>query len=426
MKLIRRIIFEELKKHLVKEEISLIIGPRQVGKTTLMLLLKDYLEEKGEKTTFLSLDFEQDNPFFISQEALIRKLQLELGREKGVVFIDEIQRKENAGIFLKGIYDKNLPYKFIVSGSGSMELKEKIHESLVGRKRIFELTPVSFEEFVNFKTEYRYQDRLNDFFEIEKEKTKHFLEDYLNFGGYPRVILEEKMEEKRRVIDEIFRSYLEKDISYLLKVEKIDAFSNLIKILAGQIGQLVNYSEVASVTGISVPTLKNYFWYAEKTFIIQRLTPYFTNIRKEISKSPKVYFCDIGLRNYALGLFRNIASPTELGPIFENFVFNVLKEKLKFSGAALHFWRTKEKAEVDFILNFGKEILPVEAKYKRFTRPEVPRSLRSFISKYRPRKAFIVNMNFSKTLKIDETEVVFSPFWELFSPHSKIQPYHLD
>jgi len=154
--MISRKLFSELKSHLLKKEISFIIGPRQAGKTTLMLLLNDYLMKKGERTVFLNLDIEADKQFFTSQANLIKKIKLEIGEKRGFVFIDEIQRKEDAGIFLKGIYDMNLPYKFIVSGSGSVELKEKIHESLVGRKRIFELNTLSFAEFVNFKTGYKY------------------------------------------------------------------------------------------------------------------------------------------------------------------------------------------------------------------------------------------------------------------------------
>ena len=136
--MIKRSLLIELEKHLQNKEISLITGPRQAGKTTLMLMLKSSLEEKKEKTLLLNLDIEADRRFFNSQAELVRKIQLEIGNNKGYVFIDEMQRKENAGLFLKGLYDMNLPYKFIVSGSGSIELKEKIHESLTGRKRIFE------------------------------------------------------------------------------------------------------------------------------------------------------------------------------------------------------------------------------------------------------------------------------------------------
>jgi len=165
--MIKRKLFKELKEHLSQKEISIIVGPRQAGKTTLMELLKEYLERQGENTVFLSLDFEADKKYFTSQNDLINKIQLEIGKNKGYVFIDEIQRKENAGLFLKGLYDLKLPYKFIVSGSGSVELKEKIHESLVGRKRTFELNTISFQEFVDFCTDYRYEGKLFDFFMVD-------------------------------------------------------------------------------------------------------------------------------------------------------------------------------------------------------------------------------------------------------------------
>lgn len=168
------------------------------------------MESLGKKTLFLNLDIETDKPFFNSQSALIEKIKLEIGNEAGFIFIDEIQRKENAGVFLKGIYDMNLPYKFIVSGSGSVELKEKVHESLSGRKLTFELGTLSFEEFVNYKTDYQYQDKLPDFFKIERFKAKILLDEYLNFGGYPRVVLSSLLEEKRNTIGEIYRSYVEK------------------------------------------------------------------------------------------------------------------------------------------------------------------------------------------------------------------------
>jgi len=413
MHIIKRDLFEEIKNHLSAKEISLIIGPRQVGKTTLMLLLKEYLEKKGEKTLFLNLDVEADKQYFVSQEALIRKINLEFGKDKGYVFIDEIQRKENAGLFLKGIYDLNLPYKFIVSGSGSLDLKEKIHESLVGRKRMFELYPISFKEFVNFKTNYRYEESLEEFFEVEKVKTESLLNEYLNFGGYPRVVLEEKLSEKVRIIDEIYRSYLDKDISYLIKSERVDVYSSLIKLLAGQIGRLINYSELSSTLGIALQTLKNYLWYAEKTFIIHRLTPYFRNVRKEITKSPVIYFYDLGLRNYALGLFGKVEFSPDIGFLFQNFVFNIIKEKFRFTGASVHFWRTKDKAEVDFVINFGKEIIPIEAKYKKLKEPTIERSLKSFIEKYHPKEAWIINLALEYEVKIDKTIVKFLPFYRL-------------
>jgi predicted AAA+ superfamily ATPase len=418
MKLIKRNIYKDLLSHAEKKEISLLTGPRQSGKTTLMNLMKSELEEDGKRTLFLNLDSEMDKNYFSSQQMLLKKIELEFGDKKGYLFIDEIQRKNDAGIFLKGLYDMNLPHKFIVSGSGSLELKEKIHESLVGRKRIFELGTVSFDEFVNFKTNYKYEDELSAFFELEHELIKIYLTEYLNFGGYPRVILEKEQREKIFIINDIFHSYLEKDISYLLKVERVDAFSDLIKIIAGRLGSLTNYSNIASEINISVQTLKNYLFYAEKTFILQKLTPYFKNSSKEIVKSPVYYFYDIGLRNFSINLFGNI---TDFGHVFENLVLNIIKEKIKFTNGSIHFWRTLDKAEVDFVLDFGKEIIPIEVKYKKYKLPKLEASLRSFINKYAPKKAFVVNLELNARLNFNNTDVYFISVGELFKLNQYIE-----
>ena len=254
--MIKRILLDELKSHLSKKQFSLIVGPRQAGKTTLMFLLGDYLKKKGEKSIFLNLDIESERIFFSSQEKLLSKIRLELGTEKGFVFIDEIQRKENAGLFLKGIYDMGLSYKFIISGSGSIELKEKSHESLAGRKRIFELPTVTFKEFVDSRTDYNYSNRISEFFNIETQKTNALLDEYLHFGGYPRIITAGSVEEKRKEMDEIFQSYIEKDISLLLKIQKTEKISDLVKLLASQVRRLINYHELSNTLNIASETLK--------------------------------------------------------------------------------------------------------------------------------------------------------------------------
>lgn len=410
---IKRDLFDQLKAHLGAREISLIVGPRQAGKTTIMTELRDYLDQKGEKTVFLNLDYESDKTFFSSQNDLIGKLDLELGRKKGFVFIDEIQRKENAGVFLKGLYDLNLPYKFIVSGSGSLDLKEKIHESLAGRKRIFELGTVGFSEFVDFKTDYRYSGELNKFFKVEKEKALSLLDEYLNFGGYPRVVLEAELGEKIKIINEIFRSYVEKDIAYFLGVNRTDAFSLLIRLLASQTGQIIRYSKLAQDCGISAATLKNYLWYAEKTFSIRIISPYFKNKRKEITKSPTAYFYDFGMRNFSLGLFGKLAQSDQMGFVFQNFVANRLSEKTANTSKSLNFWRTLDKAEVDFVINDNETVLPVEVKYSKLKKPEVTRSLRNFIGEYSPAEAWVVNLSLEAEIKIQNTSVKFMPFYGL-------------
>ena len=412
-KFIKRRLFEDLRRDLDKKEIALLIGPRQSGKTTLMKALQRELELKNERTIFLSLDFEYDRDYFLSQQSLIKKIELEIGKERGFVFIDEIQRKGDAGLFLKGLYDMNLPYKFIVSGSGSVDLKARVKESMLGRKRIYELGPVSLTEFIHFKTDYRYEGRFNEFLTLEKSKLDQFLLEYLDLGGYPRIILETEIRDKIRTMDEIYQGYIEKDIAYLLRVEKIEAFSSLIKVLADQIGRLINYSEISNTLGISLPTLKNYLWFAEKTFVLQRVTPYFRNIRSEITKSPVVYFSDAGLRNYSLGIFGQLLRQEDMGFLFQNLVFLLLREKLQWTNAEIHYWRSKSGAEIDFVVDLGRRLIPVEVKFKDLSQPDLPRSYRGFIEKYAPERCLVINKNLKTTIKRKTSEVSFLTIWDL-------------
>jgi predicted AAA+ superfamily ATPase len=403
----------DLIDHMDKPEVSIITGARQVGKTHLMDELKSYLKTKKKKALSFNLDIEADAAYFSSQNDLIRKIQLEIGTEKGFVFIDEIQRKTDAGLFLKGIYDMKLPYKFVVSGSGSIELKEKIQESLAGRKRIFELLPVTFDEFVNYKTAYKYDGRLPDYFDIEKTATKHHLLEYLNFGGYPRLVTEKSIKERFRLMDEIYQSYIDKDIIILLKVERPEQFRTLIRILAAMQGRILNIAELSKQTGLSVATVEKYLWYAEKTFVVREVKPYFKNNLKEITKASTVYFNDLGLRNHSINLMNTLNLPEQMGFVFQNFVGNILYQKYLYTASIIQYWRTTDKAEVDFIINSGDKITPVEVKYGTMKKPEISRSLRSFIDKYNPEEAWIVTDVYSFEGKLNDTALKFIPFTKL-------------
>ncbi|UMX47893.1 MAG: ATP-binding protein [Candidatus Nealsonbacteria bacterium DGGOD1a] len=410
--LIKREIFQELKEHLTQKEITLLVGPRQVGKTTLMRELAGHLESIGKKYLFLNLDNEADEKYFTSQAELIEKIRIHLA-PGGFVFIDEIQRKKDAGIFLKGIYDLDLPYKFIVSGSGSLELKEKIHESLAGRKRIFEINPVNFKEFANFKTDYRYEDKIGSYFEIEKDRTKIFLKEYLNFGGYPRVILANHVLEKNKIMGEIFRSCVEKDLLSLLEIDRPEAFSLMVKIIASQSGQILNYSKLGQQIDLTFAPLKKYLWYAQKIFLLKIVRPYFTNKQKEITRSSSAYFYDLGLRNFSIELMGALSDPQSFSFVFQNFVLNALLEKNKDTAAVINFWRTLSGAEVDFVINRGREVLPVEVKYIDLKSPVLGKSLLSFVEKYKPNEAWVVNLSLDTVVKIKTTTVKFIPYWKI-------------
>jgi predicted AAA+ superfamily ATPase len=410
--MIKRELLFELIEHLEQKEISLIVGPRQAGKTTLMNLLREVVTKNGKKSLYLNLDIEADKQYFVSQEQLLRKIRLDVG-DTGYLFIDEIQRKENAGLFLKGLFDMNLPYKWIVSGSGSVELKEKIHESLAGRKRIFELSTLSWTEFVNYKTMYQYKDNLLEFFSLETSKSQALLEEYMSFGGYPRVVLEDRVEEKRKIIAELYQSYLVKDIVELLGVQKSNSFTALVRIMASQIGKMVNINELSSTLGIHKTTINQYLWYMEQTFFIDKVTPFFNNIRKEITKAPVFYFSDMGMRNYALGIFGTSIPISDPGFLFQNFVFAILKKLTRSSSLQIHYWRTMNKAEVDFVIDKVTDTVPIEVKYQNLTKPNLARSFQSFISNYQPKKAFVIHIGKEMHVEENNTEVELIPFFKL-------------
>lgn len=421
--MIKRTLYPKIKAHLDTPDVfTIVIGPRQAGKTTLMKLLKQELDERGEKTMLLNLDVTAHKPYFDNHETLIKAIRLEVGEGRAYVFLDEIQRKENAGLFLKGLYDMGLPYKFIITGSGSLELKENIHESLPGRKRLFSLSTLSLEEFVDFKTDYKYSTpgegilNLDKYFEVHKETLRMYLDEYLNFGGYPRVVLAETADKKRDEIDDIYKSYLERDIEILLNIQKSDQFTNLVRVLAAQAGNLVNVTELSNSLGIAQETVSRFLWYLEKTFIVYKLTPFFRNIRSEITKSPIYYFVDLGLKNYSINQFgtATLLTPPP-GLLFENFIFNSLYEYLQNTSATIHFWRTQEKAEVDFVINTGLRVIPVEVKYTALRSPATTRSFQSFITKYKPKKAFVIHLGdyLSRVFEETNTTVHFLPFYRL-------------
>ena len=388
---IKRSLYPIIQAHILQKEITIIAGPRQAGKTYLIKQLQADLDNQGIKTLYFNLDFDDQKKYFVSQNALLKKLKLEFGTSSGTVFIDEIQRKTDAGIFLKGLYDRQTPYKFVVSGSGSLELKEKIHESLAGRKQIFYLSTLTFKEFLNCKTEYKYEGKIKDFFATESEAALSFLNEYLAFGGYPRVVLTDTAAAKLEIIKDIYQSYIERDITLLLNLEKTEQLSQLLRLLADQNGNLINYSSLGQTVGLSVPTVKNYLWYLEKTFIIDRLPPFTHRTGREISKSPVVYFSDIGMRNFINNTFEEPLRDSDLGLKYQTLLVHVLKENVNKDNSQLFYWRTKDGAEVDFVRQSGQNVEPIEAKFNWTNNPPV--SLVNFSKKYQAQKGLVVTKN---------------------------------
>lgn len=387
-----RQILKQIEPWLKRKEVIVLLGARQTGKTTILYqLMVNLLLTKKDLVYYFNLDSPYQLEFFITPDAF---LNLITSKNKPlIVIIDEIQRLKNPGLFLKGIYDLNLPVKLIVSGSSSLEIKARVQEALTGRKIVFNIHPFNLEELSHALK--------------QKKTSQEVLTHFFIFGSYPSVATETKINFKRKKLEEIFQSYLERDIKSFFQIENELAFKRLVTLLAAQTGKLVNKTEISQTLGIHLNTLDNYLFYLEQTFMINFVSPFFRNIRKEIVKSPKPYFLDLGFRNLAMRNFTDFDTRFDKGELLENFCYLELKKKLD-PFTPIHFWRTKAGAEVDFVvLVQPNQPIPIEVKARKLTQPKISRSLRNFLSTYQPQKAYLLNLGLNSEKNYKETKVFF-------------------
>jgi len=347
---ISRKIYPELKEHLKKKQITIITGMRRTGKTTLVRrLLEDIASDNKVYVDLERLDnrelFGQKNYDNILREFATKGL---LTDKKMYVAIDEIQMLPAAASVLKYLYD-NFDVKFIVTGSSSYYLKNLFSESMAGRKKIFELHSLDFGEYLDFHgISYIKNEKWGDkkFNTFEYERIRHYYEQYIEFGGFPEVVLAESDKEKKDLLSDIMSSYINIDIKSLADFKSEKNIYNLMKMLAGRIGTKIDYAKLSRLSGLSRPTVMNYIDLFEKTYILQRIPVMSKNPDREIVKAQKLYFCDNGLLD--------ILSDINSGSKFENAVFNQLRQH-----GSVRYYSTKSGMEIDFILN-GKVAL--EAK----------------------------------------------------------------
>lgn len=360
-----RDITRQAQKFLSSPEVLLFIGARQAGKTTILHQLEAYLEQQGEQTHFLNLE----DPDYLSRlnespKNLWHILPINL-EKKAFIFIDEIQYLNNPSNFLKYFYDEYKDrIKILASGSSAFYIDKKFKDSLAGRKKIFYVRTLSFREFLNFKNEFELGSKnFSNLVLQDREKIILYYQEYLKYGGYPKVVLAPP-EEKRNVLTDIAYSYIKKDI-FEARIKQDEIFYKLFKILASNIGQLVNASELASTLGVSKSSIDNYLYVMRKSFHVHLLRPFFKNIRKELTKMPKVYFYDLGLRNFFVNNFSVFETRADKGALLENAVFRQLIEQHEVDD--IKFWRTIDKHEVDFILS-DSQAIEVKTKVQQFNK----------------------------------------------------------
>jgi len=320
------------------------------------------------------------------------------------IFIDEFQYARKGGQSLKFIYDTTHNKKIFISGSSVLELTVNAVKYLAGRIFSFNLYPFGFQEYLSYKNPHLYeyykkieQDKKLD--NVLIEKFYSLLEDFIIYGGYPRVVIAKGTEEKKEVLKNILNVYLLKDVKDSFRLADDYKIFNLIKSLSLQTGNVISYNELSSTTQQSFSLLKRSLSLIEKTYIIALLRPFFTNKRIELVKNPKVYFYDTGLRNAVIDDFKKMDARQDSGSLYENFIFTEFTKK-NFN---VKYWRTKSKAEVDFIIN---DKIPVEVK-SNLNRLTIGKPLLSFIEKYKPEEAFIFNRNIVEKIKVNNTKVRF-------------------
>jgi predicted AAA+ superfamily ATPase len=363
-----RVLQEVLERKIGRGKAIVLIGPRQVGKTT---LINTVLQDK--KHLFLNAD----DP---SIRAILTNPNTEQIRRilagNDIVFIDEAQRVKNIGLTLKIITDQFKDVQLFVSGSSSFDIANSINEPLTGRKWEYKMFPTSWEEYEN---------------KVGYLKSEQQLENRLIHGFYPDVL--NHPGEEAQVLEQIVSSYLYRDVLAYYNIRKPEILEKLVQALAFQIGNEVNYNELSKLIGIDKNTVSSYIELLEKGYIVFRLPSFSRNLRTEIKRNSKIYFYDIGVRNTIIGNFNSLALRQDRGALWENFLVAERMKQINYkqSFAKMHFWRTKHQQEVDYVEMLNGDLHGYEFKWKAKAKAKLPNS---FINTYNASSNIIDINNF--------------------------------
>lgn len=369
MQILPRIIQKKIEKSLFQRKIIIIYGARQVGKTT---LVNKILSSHKEKSRYLNCELLSVQQGLETAEA--EKLKKFLGDYKLVV-LDEAQKVKNIGAILKILNDTYPDIQIIATGSSSFDLANKTGEPLTGRAIRFILYPFSLEEI---KQEY-------DLFTVESK-----LENLLRFGSYPEVFFSTEEKAKER-LNEIASNYLYKDIFALEGIKKSSSLVNLLQLLALQLGNEVSYQELAKNLGISRLTVQKYIDLLEQSFVVFTLRAFSRNLRKEIAKSVKIYFYDLGIRNSLIQNYNSVNLRNDVGALWENFMISERIKYLSYHQIYVnhYFWRTYDQKEIDLVEERDGRLFGYEFKWDKgkFSAPK------EFLKTYQNSTAELITKN---------------------------------
>jgi predicted AAA+ superfamily ATPase len=349
--MIRRLLQQTIEQHFFKGKIILVIGPRQVGKTTLLQTI--YNEFAQEKFWYNADDADVRELFRNPSKTKLKPIFA----NKKLIVIDEAQRLENAGLTLKIMIDNYKDVQIIATGSSAFELNDKLKESLTGRKFEYYLFPISTEELIQ-DTSYFEENRI--------------LEQRLLYGFYPEVINNPGQE--NLILRSIADSVLYKDLFALEAVKKPYLLENILKALALQVGSEVSYNELAQIVGADKETIERYIYLLEQSFVVFRLQALSRNVRNELKRSRKIYFYDNGIRNILINNFSPLALRNDKGALWENYLVSERKKRNHYHHyyCNTYFWRTTQQQEVDYIEERNGTLHAFEFKYSDNKRTRLP------------------------------------------------------
>jgi len=361
MESIKRQIENDLHNDCFKGKIIVILGARQVGKSTLIKMLVGH-----QKETVLWLDGEEADVHLLLQNSNRERLAQIVGKHK-IIVIDEAQKINDIGSILKLFADYLKDIQVIASGSSAFELRNSLNEPLTGRKFEHQLFPISFIEMVN---------HTNLLQEIRQ------LPQRLLYGYYPEIVT--NVGSEQRLLKFLSESYLYKDVFLFGGIKKPEKILELLKLLAWQIGSEVNYNELSKMLKIDNQTVENYINILEQAFVIYRLNAFHTNQRNELKKSKKIYFNDLGIRNALINDFRAVEVRNDAGNLFENFVINEIRKQNEYQQvyANFYFWRSTDQKEIDLVIEKDNVLHTYEIKWNPNKKATLTKSFSNIYQNY--------------------------------------------
>ena len=375
--------------------ITVLIGARQVGKTSLLKSIKTH-----SATLMLDGQVPDTQNLFANIHTLISFLEIKLNKElKGLLIIDEFQMINKISSSLKILVDTFSELKILCSGSSSLDIIQQVEESLAGRIRMIYVNSLSFSENILFESKKLYAEyqkyTINSDTLIISSKIQQVLNKQLIYGGMPRVCLTEQPEEKVQRLFDIFQTYLLRDVKSYVRNQDSVGFNKLLTALALQTANIVNVNELSRTSGLSYNKCLDYIYLLEQMFIIKLVAPYEINQRKAITKMKKVFFLDLGIRNIIIQNFNDLDFRLDAGALFENFVFLELLKKME-NYYTINYFRTRDGAEVDFVINNMKEKISIEVKYKQLNKPVFYKALNNFNQRENISQSFVINLQLNE------------------------------